>query len=55
MHLIQDGRDIPGALYAKVIDVVPAGSNAFAIRFTSVSPEIERFLEVHTAAAIAAS
>ena len=55
IHLMQDGRDIPGALYAKVIDAVPGGSNAFSIRFTSVSPEIERFLQVQAAAATAAS
>ena len=55
IHLMQDGRDIPGALYAKVIDAVPGGRNAFSIRFTSVSPEIERFLQVQAAAATAAS
>jgi hypothetical protein len=50
LHLTQDGRDIPGALYAKVIDVVPGGSNAFSIRFTSVSPEVDRFLQIQTSA-----
>jgi PAS domain S-box-containing protein len=50
IHLTHDGRDIPGALYAKVIDVVPGGSNVFSIRFTSVSPEIERFLQIQTGA-----
>jgi len=51
MHLIQNGREIPGTLYAKVIDTVAGSSNVFFIRFTSVSPEIERFLQVQTASA----
>jgi hypothetical protein len=33
------------------IDVVPGGSSAFSIRFTSISPQIERFLQIQTAAA----
>jgi PAS domain S-box-containing protein len=55
IYLMQDGRDIPGALYAKVIDAVPGGINTFFIRFTSVSPEIERFLQAQAAADPAAS
>ena len=51
MHLIQNGREIPGTLYAKVIDMVAGSSNVFLIRFTSVAPEIERFLQVQTASA----
>ena len=50
MHLMQDGREIPGSLYAKVIDAVAGSGNAFSLRFTSISPEIESFLQVHTAA-----
>jgi adenylate cyclase len=29
IYLMQDGRDIPGALYAKVIDAVPGGNQYF--------------------------
>jgi hypothetical protein len=50
MHFMQDGREIPGSLYAKVIDAVAGSGNAFSLRFTSVSPEIESFLQVQTAA-----
>jgi PAS domain S-box-containing protein len=50
IHLAQNGQEIPGALYAKVIDVVPGGNSAFSIRFTSISPEIERFLQAQTTA-----
>jgi adenylate cyclase len=45
MHLMQDGREIPGSLYAKVIDAVAGSGNAFSLRFTSISPEIESFLQ----------
>jgi adenylate cyclase len=52
IHLTQNGRDIPGAVYAKVIDVVAGGSsNVFFLRFTSISPEIDGFLQMQTAAA----
>lgn len=51
IHVMQDGREIPGALYAKVIDAVAGNSHSFSIRFTSISPEIESFLQVLTAAA----
>lgn len=40
----QDGKDVPGALYAKVVGVDPGSSDGFSIRFTSSSPEIEAFL-----------
>ena len=50
MHLMQDGREIPGSLYAKVIEAVAGSDNAFSLRFTSVSPEMESFLQVQTAA-----
>ncbi len=40
-----EGQDIPGALYAKVVGTAP-GSTALSIRFTSSSPEIETFLRV---------
>jgi len=47
MHLIgSDGREIPGALYAKVIGTVPGSSTDFSVRFTSISPEIETLLRV---------
>ena len=51
MRLMQDGREIPGSLYAKVIDAVTGSGNAFSLRFSSVSPEIERFLQAQTSAA----
>jgi len=51
MHLMHDGREISGALYAKVIDPIAGSSNTFRVRFTSVSPEIERFFETQTSAA----
>jgi len=45
MHLIDaDGREIPGALYGKVVEAVPGGSMGFSIRFTSMSPEVATFL-----------
>jgi hypothetical protein len=50
IHLMQDGREIPGSLYAKVIDAVAGSGNAFSLRFTSISPEVDRFLQVQTAA-----
>ena len=51
MYLMQDGREVPGSLYSKVIDAVAGSTNGFSLRFTSVSPQIERFLQVQTAAA----
>jgi hypothetical protein len=51
MHLIQDGREIPGSLYAKVIDAVAGSGNSFSLRFTSASPEIERLFQVQISAA----
>ena len=50
IHLMQDGREIPGSLYAKVIDAVAGSGNTFFLRFTSISPEIDRFLQIQTAA-----
>jgi hypothetical protein len=47
MRLIgSEGIEIPGTLYAKVLDVVPGSDNGFSIRFTSVSPEIETLFRV---------
>jgi adenylate cyclase len=39
-----DGKDVPGALYAKVVGADPGSSDVFSIRFTSSSPEIEALL-----------
>jgi hypothetical protein len=47
MHLIQDGREVSGSLYAKVIDAVAGSGNSFYLRFTSVSP----FFQAQTSAA----
>jgi adenylate cyclase len=49
MHLIQDGREVSGSLYAKVIDAVAGSGQSFCLRFTSISPEIERLFHAHTA------
>ena len=45
MQLVDaDGKDVPGALYAKVVGADPGSTDGFSIRFTSSSPEIEAFL-----------
>jgi len=45
MHLMDaDGREIPGALYGKVTEVVPGSYAGHRIHFTSKSPEVEAFL-----------
>jgi hypothetical protein len=51
IHLMQEGREIPGSLYAKVIGAVAGSANGFSLRFTSVSPEIERFFKAQTSGA----
>ncbi len=49
MRLIgPDGEDVPGALYAKVVEIVLAsGSHAHRVRFTSMSPEIAATIRDH--------
>jgi PAS domain S-box-containing protein len=48
MRLIDtDGHEIPGTLYAKVVGTLPGNSSSFAVRFTSMSPEIEAYLRAH--------
>jgi hypothetical protein len=44
LQLAANGKDVPGALYAKVVGVDPGSTDGFSIRFTSSSPEIEAFL-----------
>ena len=39
-----DGKEIPGALYAKVVGAVSGSSTCVSVRFTSMSPEIGTFL-----------
>ncbi len=39
-----DGEEIPGTLYAKVVEKLSESSTVFSVRFTSMSPEIETFL-----------
>ena len=39
-----DGQDIPGALYAKVVNSDPGSGEGSSIHFTSSSPEVETFL-----------
>ena len=48
IHLIgTDGKEIPGALYGKVVGTVLGSSMCFSVRFTSMSPEIGAFLRGH--------
>jgi PAS domain S-box-containing protein len=55
MHLLDtEGREVPGAVYGKVVGTVPLGQMLFSIRFTSVSPEIETLLRGLLATAAAA-
>jgi len=45
IHLIADnGEEIPGALYGKVVGIPPESPTTFSVRFTSMSPEVEMFL-----------
>ena len=45
MHLLDtEGREVPGAVYGKVVGTVPVSKMLFSIRFTSVSPEVETLL-----------
>ena len=45
MHLLdENGREIPGSLYGKIMGLVPKTSTDFLLRFTSVSPEVETLL-----------
>jgi PAS domain S-box-containing protein len=39
-----DGQNVPGVLYAKVVDADPGDGGQSSVRFTSSSPEIETFL-----------
>jgi hypothetical protein len=48
---MQDGKELPGSVYAKVIDAVAGSGNSFYLRFTSVSSEIERLFQAQTSAA----
>jgi len=50
MRLTQDGGELPGSVYAKVIDAFAGRGNYFSLRFTSVSPEIERLFQAQTSA-----
>ena len=50
MRLMQDGGELSGSVYAKVIDSVAGTGNYFSLRFTSVSPEIERLFQAETSA-----
>jgi hypothetical protein len=44
LHIIgDDGMQIPGSVYGKVLGTVPKTSNGATIRFTSIPPEIEIF------------
>ena len=49
MHLLDEGHEIPGALYGKIVGTVPGSSTGFSLRFTSMSLEIERFLQAQGA------
>jgi PAS domain S-box-containing protein len=44
MHVIgKHGHELPGALYAKVLETTPGEKTTVSIRFTSVGPEIEAY------------
>jgi hypothetical protein len=46
MHFITaDGAEVPGDLYGKVVEVGPGGTATFAVRFTSMPPEVEVFIK----------
>ena len=46
MHLIDGkGEEIPGALYGKVMEKLSENSTVFSVRFTSMPPEVETFLQ----------
>ena len=48
MNLLDaDGREIPGALYCKVIGTAAGSDTAFCVRFTSMPPEIDALLRRH--------
>jgi adenylate cyclase len=40
-----NGEELPGDLYAKVMGPIPEGSHGFAVHFTSVPPEVAAFFE----------
>jgi len=45
MQLIDgNGEEIPGVLYGKVVGTAPGSPTIFSVRFTSMSPQIEKFL-----------
>ena len=39
-----EGKEIRGALYGKVVGTAPGGGATYSVRFTSMSPEIAAFL-----------
>ncbi len=46
MHLIDsNGEEIPGVLYGKVVETPHESNAGFSVRFTSMSPEVEPFLQ----------
>jgi class 3 adenylate cyclase/CheY-like chemotaxis protein len=46
LHLIgADGSEVPGDLYAKVVDASAGAQASFSIRFTSMPPEVEIFIK----------
>jgi adenylate cyclase len=49
------GRELPGAVYGKVLGPLVGTANGFALRFTSVAPEIETFFASLSQASAAAS
>jgi hypothetical protein len=45
-----NGEELPGDLYAKVMGALPEGSHGFAVHFTSVPPEVAALFERRLAA-----
>ena len=41
----EDGSEVPGDLYAKVVEKPEGSTASFVVRFTSMPPEVEIFLK----------
>jgi class 3 adenylate cyclase len=46
LHVLHaDGREVPGDLYAKVVESTGGAKASFSVRFTSMPPEVEIFIK----------
>lgn len=51
LHLLSaDGSEVPGDLYAKVVDSSGGAQATFSVRFTSMPPEVEIFIKARLGA-----